>query len=473
MSGDERFDQELRSALRGLAADPAPERLIQRVASIPGHSQLPAPRRSFARPATALAAALVLVVAAGLVVATRPGGSAPVGGNPPSVAATASPTAASQPAVAGSTPAQTAAPTGPAGSPVPPGFQVVSATFVSPDLGWALGTSACSTPPCTAILRTSDGGRTWTRIPAPATPISPGPVQPGTSAGVTGLRFADPLDGWAFGPDLWATHDGGATWTRVTIPGVSSGAVVEALETSAGAVHAVLYDVGATGGWVRIASSPVGSDSWRLSPTQVQIGAGPVPQAQLLLSGSAGWMVEVDRTVVGGARLVNGSWVAWTPPCATVMGPAVLAASGPTELVAECDGGIWGPAPKAAEEGQHLYVSHNGGTTFSESGITVPLTGVNALASPGAGTVMAAGSTSAASAIVGTFDGGRTWQTLLAVSQVGGQAATFTYLGFTTPTQGMAITQSGAGTGNGQNVGTLYMTRDGGRTWSAVSFAGQ
>ncbi|MGC8635261.1 MAG: hypothetical protein ACP5VP_11510 [Candidatus Limnocylindrales bacterium] len=478
MSGDERFDRELRSALRGLAADPAPERLVQRVASIPGRSPLPAPRRSFARLVTALAAAAVLVLAGGLVIATRPGGPVPVGGNRPAGAATASPAPASQPAVAASTPAAsapTSAPLGPTGGPVPAGFQVVSATFVSPDLGWVLGTSVCSTPPCTAILRTADGGRTWTRIPAPATPVSPGPVQPGTTPGVTGLRFADPLDGWAFGPDLWVTHNGGATWARVTIPGVSSGAVVEALETSAGTVHAVLYDVGAAGSWVRLASGPVGSNGWTLSPTQVQIGAGPVPQAQLLLSGSAGWMVEVDRTVVGGARLVNGNWAAWTPPCSTVMGPAVLAASGPTEVVAACDGGIWGPAPTAAEEGQRLYASHNGGTTFAEIGATVPLTGVNAVASPAAGAVLAAGSTSAASALVGSFDGGRTWHTLLRVSQTGGQAATFTYLGFTTPTQGMAITQSGNVSGSAAplGTGTLYLTRDGGRTWSPVAFSGQ
>ena len=464
------FDRDLRSVLHDLAADPAPDRLVERVASIPSRTPAAAPRRSLTRLATALAAAAVLVLVAGAVIATRPGGSSTI-----APAAGASPTP-SHPASSSSAPSTSESPVAsvvPAGGLVPAGFQAVSVTFASPDQGWVLGTTTCSAPPCTAILRTSDGGRTWAGIPAPSTPISHEPVQPGTSPGVSAVRFADPLDGWAFGPDLWATHDGGATWHRVTIPGLSSGAVIVALEASAGTVHAVAFETAAQVA-VRIASSPVGTDAWTLSPTQVQIGAGPVPQAQLVLSGSAGWLVQVDRTVVGGARLVNGAWVAWTPPCATVMGPAVLAASSPTELVAACDGGIWGTPPDAQQQGEHLYVSHDGGTTFAQTGTTVPLDGPAAVASPAAGQVLVAGTTTQGSSeIVGSFDGGQTWQTVLQSGQPGSQAAIFTYLGFTTSTQGVALTESGSGTGNGQNVYTLYMTRDGGRTWSAVSFPGQ
>ena len=469
MSGDERFDRDLRSVLRDLAADPAPDRLVERVASIPRSAQAAAPRRSLPRLVTALAAAAVIVLVAGAVIATRPGDTTPVGGPP----AAASPAAATPlPATTPPAAPSSVVPGAPAGGPVPAGFQVVAVTFASPDLGWALGTTACSTPPCTAILRSADGGRTWAAIPAPGTPISQAPAQPGSSPGVSGLRFADSLDGWAYGPDLWATHDGGATWHRVTIPGLSSGAVIVALEASAGSVHAIAYETSAQVA-VRIASSPVGSDAWTLSPTRVQIGAGPVPQSQLVLSGSAGWLVQVDRTVVGGARLVNGAWVAWAPPCATVMGPAVLAASSPTELVAACDGGIWGTPASAAQQGEHLYVSHDGGATFAQTGTAVPLDGAAAVASPVAGSVLVAGTTAQGAAITGSFDGGQTWQTVLQTGQPGGQAAVFTYLGFTTSTQGVALTASGAGTGNGQNVGTLYVTRDGGRTWSAVSFAGQ
>ncbi len=218
---------------------------------------------------------------------------------------------------------------------------------------------------------------------------------------------------------------------------------------------------------VRVASSSVSGDAWTTSPVKVEIGAGPVPVTQLVLSGTNGWLVQVDRTVVGGARLVNGTWVAWTPPCASVVGPAVLAASSPTELVAACDVGLW-----STPKGEHLYVSHDSGTTFTETGTPVPLGEAAAIASPGTGSIFVAGSATVAgnanpgSAIVGSFDGGQTWATALAAGPV-------VYLGFTTSTQGVALTESGTGTANGQTAGTLYVTRDGGHTWSKVSFAGQ
>jgi hypothetical protein len=466
MSGDERFDREIRSALHDLAPDAAPDRLVDRVASIPSRTPAFVPRRSFMRLATALAAAAVIVVVAAAVILTRPGGSSPIAGAP--ATSTAVPTMpASAPATASPSAASSAAP---AGVPVPAGFQAASVTFASPDLGWVLGTAQCSAPPCTSILRTSDGGQTWTAIQAPATKIlgaglaTEAPV----GSGVSGLRFADPSDGWAFGPDLWATHDGGATWHQVTIPGMASAQVV-ALEASAGSVQAVLYNMTSTSGsGVRVASSPVGTDDWTVSPLRVEFGAGPVPSTQLVLAGTTGWLLQVDRTVVGGARLVNGTWVAWTPPCASVVGPAVLAASSPTELVAACDVGLW-----STPQGEHLYVSHDGGTTFTESGTPVPLDQTAEIANPAAGSVVVAGTTSQGSAIVGSFDGGLTWQTMLTSGLSGSQAPMFTYLGFTTSTQGVAITASGAGTANGlQQVGTLLMTRDGGHTWVAVAFGG-
>ncbi len=481
MSGDERFDRELRSVLHDLAADPAPDRLVERVASIPSRAPAAAPGRSLIRLSTALATAAVLVVVAGAVIVTRPGGGPSLGGAPtmsPAVPSSGSPGATHSPSAPGST-ASPGASGAPAGGPVPAGFQAASVTFASPDLGWVLGSAPCAAGSCASILRTSDGGQTWTAIQAPRTQMIGGQGLAGegmvpVGSGVSALRFANPLDGWAFGPDLWATHDGGATWHRVTIPGMASAPVV-ALEASAGSVHAVLYDTTGTSG-VRVASSSVGSDAWAVSPLSVQFGAGPVPATQLLLSGTSGWLLQVDRTVVGGARLVNGAWVAWTPPCTTVLGPAVLAASSASELVAACDGGIWGSPPSAAQQGEHLYVSHDGGATFTETGTALPLDGADAIASPGAGSILVAGTMAQASTITATFDGGQTWQAVLQVGQPGSQAALFTYLGFTTSTQGVAITESGTGTGTGTgtgaNVGTLYITRDGGHSWTKVSFPG-
>jgi photosystem II stability/assembly factor-like uncharacterized protein len=277
-----------------------------------------------------------------------------------------------------------------------------------------------------------------------------GPGQ--ATSGVSGLRFADTNNGWAFGPDLWATHDGGTTWSRVTIPGVPADAPVFALETAGGIVHAAVLD----GGNFRVASSPVGSDGWSVAPVRVPVGAGPVPTVQLVLSGAAGWLVENDRTVVGGARLANGSWVAWTPPCADVVGPAYLAASSPTELAAACDVGLW-----SNPTGDHLYLSHDGGSTFAPAGTAAPLTtaAMAAMASPSV--VVVGGSDATRAVLVATFDAGRTWTV---VAWLG--AVTLADLGFTTATQGVVITGPAGGSSS------LLMTRDGGRTWRAVGSAG-
>jgi len=282
------------------------------------------------------------------------------------------------------------------------------------------------------MRHTVDGGRTWTAVTPPP-------------AGLSEVRFADPEDGWAWDRvrGIWSTHDGGTTWTRVTIPGLATEASIEDLEASAGVAHVALTQ---DDGTVRLADTPVGSDSWVLAPITVTLGAGPVPAGQLVLQGTVGWFVQVDRTVVAGARLEGRRWMPWTPPCATVEGPATLAASSPTELVAVCDVGLW-----STPQGEQLFVSHDGGTTWS-AGVRIPVTsGGGEVAVASRSTIVVAGD----GGLVATFDGGTTWST---VAQVTGVAD----FGFTTPTQGVAVVP-------GQSP-TLVTTHDGGHTWTTVTF---
>jgi hypothetical protein len=217
---------------------------------------------------------------------------------------------------------------------------------------------------------------------------------------------------------------------------------------------------------IHLATSPVSSDGWADIDTGVAVGAGPVPTAQLVLQKSQGWLLENDRTVVGGARLNDaGAWTAWTPPCRTANGTATLAASTPTDLMAVCQEGQWGPAgnlPAGAQvPATWLYRSGDGGATFQAVGAIPGTGGVTSLASPAPSTVVFGGTgASDAAELRATFDGGHTWQVVYRNPQV----QTWLYLGFTTLTQGVAI---GAGA-NGSAV--LAMTRDGGHTWTAVSF---
>lgn len=470
------FEEEIRRTLAREAAEPAPERLIARVAAMrrePRRGWLSArlrPRLD-ARSSSAwklgfgLVALAVLVVAGGVFmsgyVPSQPGGGSPLGG---SVAPSSPPGSGSQPIATppasgmvspAVSPAASAPGAGPVGGPVPTGFQPVSVTFVSANAGWLLGSATCTGQPCPAIVRTTDSGRTWQGIPAPAASITP----PGGlgAAGVSGLRFADALDGWAFGPDLWATHDGGATWRKVSLPGAGTETQVMALETAAGVVHAAFF-AGGGGGVIQISTSPIGTDAWTVSPTQVQFGAGPVPHAQFVLHGTTGWLIEVDRTVVDGARLVSGTWRAWQPPCLDANGPATLAAATDLDLVAACDIGVW-----STPTGVHLYASTDAGSSFTEAASKVPVFDIQGVAASTPSATVVGGSLSGGgSALVASFDGGRTWTPVYVLKSTG----SFSDLGFTTESQGVTIASSGTGSAQ------LLMTRDGGHTWSPVTVAG-
>jgi photosystem II stability/assembly factor-like uncharacterized protein len=456
MNDDEKFQREVRGTLHDLAREPAPDRLVTRVSEIPsrepstwtGGIRQRVSSRSLGSAFGLLAVGVAIVAVA---VLARPGAIPPgVGASPSAPVGTTVP-AASTPAPSSSAAVATPAPT-PQGAKVPAGFQPVSATFVSSADGWVLGSIPCSGARCPAIVRTTDGGSTWSAIGAPRTKMGNGSL-PGlmNGTGISGLRFANASNGWAFGPELWATHDGGATWARVVIAGLPATAAVAALEAAHGSVHAVAYDGDHD---FRIATSAIRADDWRLADVRVPVGAGPVPQIQLVLAGDAGWVLQNDRTVVNGARLLAGTWLSWDPPCLDVVGPALLAASSATDLIAVCDEGVM-----STPSGEHLYSSKDGGVTFSRVGGRLPINSAVAVATPDGSTIVVAGSNASGAALLTSFDGGRTWPSTLNAGNVG-----IIQLGFTTKTQGLLITR------NQSDVGTMLMTHDGGRTWSRVAF---
>jgi photosystem II stability/assembly factor-like uncharacterized protein len=258
------------------------------------------------------------------------------------------------------------------------------------------------------------------------------------------VRFANSHDGWIFGPELWATHDGGQSWDRVSVFGASHGVVLD-LEAANGVAHAVLYD-GAS--HFRIATTAVGADDWRVVHQALPVGAGPVPEVQLVLSGTTGWVLQNDRTVVNGARLVAGTWTSWHPPCASVVGPAYLAAASATTLFAACDVGLW-----STPAGERIYRSTNGGSTFAHVGTTLPTYPAYSAAAASSSTILVAGARGSSAALEATFNGGSTWTRVLTLT-----TAPFD-LGFTTASQGVMIYRN-----------HLYMTRDGGHTWSVAAF---
>ena len=113
---------------------------------------------------------------------------------------------------------------------------------------------------------------------------------------------------------------------------------------------------------VNVWTTPVGSTQWTAHLTGVSIGAGPIPDSQLVFSGQHAWLIQVNRTVIGGAQLgSDGQWHPWTPPCASAGGAAFLAASSPSDLVASCEEGAY-TGPRVTHG---IYFSKDGGQTFT------------------------------------------------------------------------------------------------------------
>ena len=340
----------------------------------------------------------------------------------------------------------------------PARFSAVSVTFVSAGTGWVLGTVPAGSGAKLAVDHTADGGTSWSASPAPKAVFGARDTLDGAI-----IRFADPEDGWIAAPEpgatngllsvLWSTHDGGASWHRVGVPG---GGVVAALESSGGVFQ--LATTKAT--VVQIYSTPAARSAWVRSATSLPVGAGPVPSAGLVLHGGAGWLVENDRIVVAGARLASGRWARWVPPCRNANGKASYAASSTTDLVAVCDEGVWGPPAPGTTAEAWLFASGDAGGHFHAVGqiVTSRIRGVDSVGSvatpPGEPQVVVVGGLGMAA----TFDGGHTWRTVYS----GPAGREVRVAGFTTARQGVAIATGGA------RPSTLLMTRDGGRTWSPV-----
>lgn len=189
------------------------------------------------------------------------------------------------------------------------------------------------------MRNTTDRGRHWSAVPAPPARYE---FQPGhgTRSSVSQIRFADAADGWAFGPGLWATHDGGVSWHRVS----THGQPVQSLETAGGWVLAVLSRCAPQGSpcnGVAVYSSPVAADSWR----QIPGAGGAYRSASVLVSGNTGYVTDVPdlgptAAVAVQARPADGAaeWSSLRSPCRRAWGVwgAWLAATPGGTLVMAC-----------------------------------------------------------------------------------------------------------------------------------------
>ena len=365
-------------------------------------------------------------------------------------------------AVAGSPPAPvTAGQAVPAQAPPP-----LSVTFVGADTGWAMSqfspAGQCDRPAaaaCIVLRRTDSGGASWRTVHAPP---AHGPAGP---TGVSQIRFLTRSDGWAFGPQLWATHNAGRTWAQVATGGLR----VTALEARGRRVFAVWArctgsgpDFAAHCTGFTVYTSPAGSDAWTPALPTPATAPGPAGgAASLLLTGTTAYLLAPAGNLLAGpltgaglqpVQQATGAAAGQTPPCpAGAAQPggqpsgALLAAGPPARLDLLCAG-----QPAGGRQRKTIYASTDGGQTWRRTG-QAPAAGTASFLSAGpSGALVLATSLG----IEVSTDGGATWSAAGGTVPPGG----FAYAGMTTDTQGVAVPASPAQHG-------VWLTYDGGRTW--------
>jgi hypothetical protein len=366
---------------------------------------------------------------------------------------------------------------------LPPDYVPSSVTWDSTSTGWVMGPAGtpgqCANADpdiCTSIARTNDGGQTWQGLPAPN--AGDAGFMPGD---VTGLRFLNSTYGWAFGPALWATDDGGEDWHQVS----TGGASVTDLETVNGRAYALFENCTYPGGDANpdctvgtLKTATAGSDVWTPVggvPSGFSMGADGHGSAIIELAGATGtqpatgYLVAPDGTLYAGP-LDGTAWhKAATLPCTP--GPAnsglpqglFLAPAGATSAGAARLALLCADIPTGTTS---VYLSTDSGASWVRQTqvASTPRTSVpqSLTALPDGTLILAAipgGGDPASGGIYLLPPGATQWQPATIADPADAKDSGFTYVGMTSASQGVAL-------GGDPDLHGIWMTMNGGRTWS-------
>lgn len=377
-------------------------------------------------------------------------------------------------------PTSSLSPGGTSGYQAPGNFQPTSVTFISQNDGAVIGQAGhpghCAINPydCTSLAGTSDYGTTWYGVSAPVTGAPDG------SSGVSQLRFLDARNGWAFGPDLYVTHDGGAHWDHEPTGGMR----VTGLETAGARAFAIFASCTGTGpGYaarctsVSLYSSAADGHVWQPVPGPAAslsapgTGAGQTASASLVLvggpAGGTGYLLAPSGEVLSGP-LTGGAWTVASPPVVTQHVPCRPGAPGPggqpagtllaanaNLLVLVCTSAT---SPARDTQAKLIVESSDGGARWTPVG-DGPATGIVTSLAIQAQDKLLVLATDAG--LYRSGDGGRTWRQ--AEPSPGGAAAGkpgFSYVGMTSLDNGVALPADA-------RLHEVFITTDGGRTWQS------
>jgi len=331
----------------------------------------------------------------------------------------------------------------------------IGASFVSANDGYLLGITLKNCwADATSKLRlrkTTDGGLRWTPLTAPPAPwggIAPDGTGRVPADGVTSVLFADARDGWAYGPGLWATHDGGASWQRIG----TKGWAVQSMAATDGHVVATLLSCDPHASNCDrpspvVRTSPVGRDAWR--PVSGAAGEVRTVRAGTGYAVSPGvGQYGTDVSMFTGPADGSARWVSRRLPCQP--GAIALTAVTASRLLLAC--ALLGAHPATTS----LYASSDAGVHWTRFAVLGLFDGAGAIEQTADGTVLVAG---IYDGVELSRDGGRTWTKPATVDgslsvQGGGPLAA-----------DLVTSQDGYVLGD---LGPLWITRDAGHTWTQV-----
>jgi hypothetical protein len=445
---DDDLDSRLNQRIDPLAPPPGTFDLIKRRAR----------RRKYRKLAITAASAAVIVAAAitvpqvvNLQVSPSPGAQAAAGQSSAASTATGGGSAAASGAA-------TVPSASPSAAPVPANFRPTSVTFVGTNTGWVIGQAGtpgqCATSYCTSVARTDDAGKTWVGVPAPVTGAPDG------ATGVSQIRFLNLKDGFAFGPELFETHDAGQTWTQVD----TSGLRVTDLETVGNRAFAVFASCTGSGAdfaadctSFTLYSALAGGGAWTpVGAATSGLTNGSASEAALTLTATRGFLLAPDGRLYAGPVDGSGAWQLMnaissscpvgTPQADGQPSGALLGAVSAKELILACATSTPGGQKKL------IFSSLNGGGSWIQMAVA-----------PTAGTATSVAASPSVSVVLATDQGidllpagDISWQqaSLAAPLPAGG----FGYVGMTTDQQGIALPANPA-------AGTVWFTFDGGKSW--------
>ena len=342
--------------------------------------------------------------------------------------------------------------------PVPAKFEATSVTFVGTQTGWVIGQAGtpgdCATQYCTSLARTDDTGKSWYGVPAPKTGAPDG------STGVGQIRFLNEENGWAFGPALWSTHNGGQTWTQVGTDGLR----VLSLETVGSEAFAIFGDCPGTGADYALGctsytlyASPATVDNWQPVPGMSTIPAPSGGSASLVLTPTVGYFYTPDGAILSGPVSGTQGWTAVSeaaPPCvpgapigsAEQPSTGLLASSGPGDgdLALACASATSGTGQQVV-----IYTSDDNGAAWQRQGQTTLDGEATSLAASSGGELIL----SWTGGLEASANNGTSWANQ--ESQVTGG---FSYVGLTDSQQGVAVPEQ-------PQQQAVWFTLTGGQSW--------